>query len=141
MARATANDNARQKTYYESEVDRIAAAYGLPEYQYRQIRQSKDFMLKFYGEKIELDQMALAACMSRFHYIRLFQHVYGITPRQFLRDIRIGKAKELFKAGHAVAEVCYEIGYESVPTFSRAFKKGTGWSPAEYQRLHKSNRE
>src|SRR5690349_5228399 len=99
------NNTQKQKTYFEQEVERIAAQYGLPEYQYIQIRQSKHFMEKCYADKIELDKIALAACMSRFHYIRLFQLVYGTTPRQFLKDIRINKAKELIKKGTGVSQV------------------------------------
>lgn len=130
-----------QKTYYEQEIDRISAEHGLPEYQYIRIRQSKHFMEKFYADAIELDKMALAACMSRFHYIRLFQLVYGTTPRKFLRDIRIEKARDLIKQGHEITKVCMDVGYESLPTFSSAFKRGTGYSPKDYRQLHKSNLE
>ena len=61
------------KTFFEREVDRLNKEYGLPEYQYVYIRQSKAFMEKYYREKIELDEIAAAAFMSRFHYIRIFQ--------------------------------------------------------------------
>ncbi len=134
-------NTAKQKTYYELEVDRIASEFGLPEYLYIQIRQSKAFMEKFYAEKIELDKIASAACMSRFHYIRVFQQVYGTTPRQYLKDLRINKAKELIKKGIPATQVCFEVGYDSLPSFSTAFKKGTGFSPKAYQGLYKSNRE
>jgi AraC-like DNA-binding protein len=133
--------SATSKTFYAIEVERIAQQSGLPQYQYMQIRQSKDFMEQYYAEKIELNRIALAACMSRFHFIRLFQLVYGTTPRQFLKDLRINKAKVLIKEGLSVTQVCFEVGYESLPTFSSAFKKGTGCSPKEYQLLHKSNPE
>ena len=122
-------------------MERIASQLGLPEYYYKQIRQSKKFMEKFYSEKIELENIARAACMSRFHFIRLFQLVYGTTPRQYLKDLRINKAKGLIKQGIPVTRVCIEVGYESLPTFSNAFKKGTGLSPREYQSLYNSNRE
>ncbi|SEW51084.1 helix-turn-helix transcriptional regulator [Chitinophaga arvensicola] len=131
----------REKTYYELEVEKIAARYGLPEYQYIQVRQSKAFMEKCYAEKIELTQIAQAACMSRFHFIRLFQSVYGVTPRQYLRDVRIHKAMELFRKGIPVARVCYEVGYQSTSTFSGVFKRGTGLSPKEYLAQQNSNPE
>lgn len=131
----------KKKSYYETELERIAQEHYLPEYQYIRIRQSKVFMEKYYGDKIELDKMASAACMSRFHYIRLFQSIYGTTPRQFLRDIRMLRAKVLIKKGVSIAQVCMEVGYDSLPTFSTAFKKGTGYSPGQYQRLYNSNRE
>nr|WP_255723992.1 AraC family transcriptional regulator [Terrimonas ginsenosidimutans] len=98
-------------------------------------------MEKHYADKIELDQIAMAACMSRFHFVRVFQMIYGVTPRQYLKDVRINKAKALLKKGLDVTTVCYEVGYDSVPTFSSAFKRGTGLSPGRYQQWHKSNPE
>lgn len=130
-----------EKTYYELQIEKVEAQRGLPEYQYVQVRQSKAFMEKYYADKIMLDNMAKAACMSRYHFIRLFQTIYGTTPRQYLRDVRIHKAKELIKKGGAIAQVCYEVGYDSLPTFSSAFKKGTGHSPKKYQQLQHSNLE
>ena len=129
------------KTFYEQELERITKAHALPQHHYAYIRQSKAFMEKYHNEKIELNDIAAAAFMSRFHYIRIFQQVYGRTPRQFLKDLRIEKAKELLRKGHPVTEVCTSVGYDSVPTFSKVFKSGTGYSPKVYQDLNISNRE
>ena len=131
----------KPKTYYEQELERIAEEHFLPEYQYVQIRQSKAFIEKYHSEKIELEEMAAVAFMSRFHYIRIFQQVYGVTPRQYLRDLRISKAKELLKKGLPVTQVCYDVGYESLQTFSSTFKRGTGYSPKAYQKMNKRNLE
>jgi AraC-like DNA-binding protein len=133
--------NKDSKTFYEQEVERLMKEYGLPEHQYAFIRQSKAFMDKYHADKIELHNIAAAACMSRFHYIRIFGQVYGRTPRQYLRDLRIGKAKELLKKGHSVTQVCMDVGYESLPTFSKVFKQGTGYSPKAYQQLNIRNPE
>src|SRR5688500_11909445 len=85
----------KAKTFFETEVERLMKEYALPAHHYAFIRQSKAFMEKHHGNKIELNEIAAAACMSRFHYIRIFQQVYGRSPRQYLRDLRIEKAKEL----------------------------------------------
>ena len=98
-------------------------------------------MEKYYSDRVELNDLAKAAFMSRFHYIRIFQRIYGLTPRAYLRDLRIAKAKDLIKKGLSITHVCFEIGYESVPTFSSLFKKCTGYTPKEYQCLHNSNLE
>jgi AraC-like DNA-binding protein len=128
------------KTFFEQEVERIKA-HGLPEHYYAYIRQSKAFMEKYYHDKIELGEIASAAFMSRFHYIRTFKQVYGRTPRQYLRDLRIEKAKQLLKKGRSVTSVCFDVGYGSLPTFSKVFKRGTGYSPKAYQELNNSNLE
>jgi AraC-like DNA-binding protein len=131
----------KPKTYYEQEVERIAENLSLQKYHYIQVRQSKAFIKKYYSERIELEKMAAAAFMSRFHYIRIFQQIYGMTPRQYLRDLRISKAKELLQKGLPVAQVCFDVGYESLPTFSNTFKRGTGYSPTEYQKMNNRNLE
>lgn len=129
------------KTFYEQQVEKIYGQHGLHAYQYAMARQSKKFMEEHYARKIELKEIAAHACMSSFYYIRIFSKIYGLTPRQYLRDLRIHKAKELFKENIIVADVCYAVGYDSLPTFSTAFKRGTGYSPKEYIALHNSNRE
>nr|WP_281223011.1 AraC family transcriptional regulator [Photobacterium sanguinicancri] len=54
-------------------------------------------MEKYYAENIELNDLAKAAFMSRFHYARVFKKMYGVTPRNYLKDMRISKANALLK--------------------------------------------
>lgn len=122
------------KTFYEQELERLATLQPVKQYQYIQVRQSKAFMDRYYPEKIELDRIAAAACMSRFHYIRLFQQIYGTTPRAYLKDLRIRKAKQLLENNTPVKDACYYVGYASIPTFTNAFKEGFGISPAQYKK-------
>ena len=129
------------KTYFETELDRIFKERYLPEHYYVQVRQSKSFMEKYLSDKIELEKIASTAFMSRFHYIRIFKKVYGLSPRQYLRDLRMNKGKELLRKGISISQVCFDVGYDSLPTFCNAFKKATGYSPKEYQMLNKSNPE
>jgi AraC-like DNA-binding protein len=129
------------KTYFELQLDRLVKEHYLPEYYYVQVRQSKSFMEKYLSEKIELEKIASTAFMSRFHYIRIFKRVYGLSPRQYLKDLRLNKGKELLKQGLNISQVCFDVGYDSLPTFCNAFKKATGYSPKEYQNLNKSNLE
>lgn len=130
-----------KKTLYERELERLADEDEVAEYQYQLIRQSKAFMEQNYSDKIELESIARSAHLSRFHFIRLFKKIYGTTPRQFLRDIRIAKAKALLKAGLSVTRVCFQVGYESLPTFSAAFKRGTGRSPRSFRDVYNRNPE
>jgi AraC-like DNA-binding protein len=129
------------KTWFEMQIDQLLKEHYLPEYYYVQVRQSKSFMEKYLSEKIELKKIASTAFMSRFHYARIFKRVYGRSPRQYLKDLRLNRGRDLLKQGLNISEVCVEVGYDSLPTFCNAFKKATGYSPGEYQNLNKSKPE
>ncbi|ENQ8702304.1 helix-turn-helix transcriptional regulator [Vibrio harveyi] len=113
----------RPKTFYEQEIDRVYSEIPLSPKQYLLIRQSKAFMEKHHSENIELNDLAKAAFMSRFHYVR------------------IKKAKVLLKEGHSITDTCFQVGYESLTTFSSVFRKSTGYSPKAFQKIYKSNLE
>ena len=131
----------QNKTFFEQEVDRIYGEDPLRPEQYVQVRRSKHFMEENFADRIALDDLSEAASMSRYHYVRMFRRIYGLTPRAYLRDLRISESKRLIKKGLPITQVCFEVGYESVTTFSSVFKKCTGYSPKGYQQLNKSNLE
>lgn len=131
----------KPKSLYESEVERLYSDDLFRSKQFAHIRQSKLYMDNYHAEKIELDDLAKSAFMSPSHYARTFQKIYGQTPRVFLRDYRISRAKALLAQGMAITEVCHSVGYESLPTFSAVFKKCCGQTPRDYQQANKSNPE
>lgn len=133
--------SSKAKSFYEQQVEQLYDDISLRPKQYALIRQSRAFMEKSYSTKLELDDLAKIAFMSRFHYVRIFKQVYGVTPKQYLQEMRVSKAKDLLKSGRTITEICFEVGYESVPTFSAVFKKMTGHSPKSYQLKHLSNLE
>jgi len=120
-------------SFYEAELERIYHELPFRQEQFAQLRQSKVFMEKHYGSKLVIDALADKAAMSRFHFIRVFKAMYGVSPMTYLRDLRIAKAKCLLQKGFSVTDVCFEVAYESLPSFSTAFKKCTGYTPREYQ--------
>jgi AraC-like DNA-binding protein len=64
-------------------------------YLYRRIVQAKLFIDSKYADKIDLDNISDEACFSKFHFIRLFNSIYGKTPHQYLTFVRIEKAQQL----------------------------------------------
>lgn len=123
-----------QENFYEAQIDRIYDETPVRAEHYEYIKQSRAFMLQHYFEQLDLDALAKSAFMSRFHYVRVFQRVYGVTPRAYLRDIRIEKAKSLLRQDLPITQVCFDIGYESISTFSSVFKKCVGCTPKQYAR-------
>jgi AraC-like DNA-binding protein len=103
-------------------------------YLYKRIVQAKLYMDEHFHEDINLGMIAGAAYFSNFHFIRLFRQAYDRTPHQYLIFLRIGKAKELLRApNQSVADICFEVGFESVTSFTSLFKRATGFTPAAYR--------
>ncbi len=103
-------------------------------YLVRRVVQAKLFIDEHYAEHLDLENISDEACFSKFHFIRLFRNVYGKTPHQYLTTVRIEKAKILLTKNIPVSEVCYDVGFESLSSFSGLFRKLTGRSPSEYMR-------
>ena len=101
-------------------------------YLYRRVVQAKLFIDEKYFEKIDLHNIADEAYFSKFHFIRLFKKIYGTTPHQYLKLVRIEKAKQLLKDNVPVTETCYAVGCESASSFSGLFKGVVGVSPSVY---------
>ena len=72
--------------------------------------------------------------MSPYHFIRRFAAAFGETPHQFRTRERMTAAQRLLARGHSVTEVCLEVGFASLGSFSSLFTRQIGISPAAYQR-------
>jgi AraC-like DNA-binding protein len=102
---------------------------------YQRIVTAKIFIDENYGEPIDLESISQRAFISRFHFHRLFTHIYRKTPHQYLTQKRIGKAKELLAENKPVGDVCNEVGFESIGSFSILFKKEIGFAPQYYRNM------
>src|SRR5262245_52643702 len=97
---------------------------------YQRIIAAKLYIDENYHEPIGLDDISKNACLSRFHFHRLFTKIYKVTPHQYLTQKRIDKAKDLLgKEELSVTEVCNNVGFESIGSFSTLFKKEIGFPP------------
>ena len=127
-------------TFYRDEVARLNKALYPHDDLTRQIIDAKLYIDKHFSEDINLDKIVNKALVSKFHFIRLFKKYYGRTPNQYLREVRIDKAKSFLQKGNSIDEVCNAIGFASKTSFIGLFKKMTGLTPMAYQNK-KSNFE
>jgi len=94
-------------------------------YLYRRIVKAKLFIDERFTEAIDLNNIADQAHFSKFHFIRLFKSVYGLTPKGYLISKRIDAAMQHLVEGFTVTETCLMVGWESPTSFAAMFKKMT----------------
>jgi AraC-like DNA-binding protein len=95
---------------------------------------ARAFINECYQEPLDLDQISQQACLSRYHFLRLFREEFSTTPHQYLIDRRIEKAKELLRHRRlTVTDVCMEVGFQSLGSFSTLFRQRVGDAPINYR--------
>ena len=102
---------------------------------YQRIASAKIYIDKNFQEDIDLEVISQQAFLSRFHFHRLFTNIYRKTPHQYLTKKRLEKARDLLSENKAVMEVCNEVGFESIGSFSVLFKKEIGFAPTYYRNM------
>ena len=78
---------------------------------YKRLHRAKDFIDASFRESIDLDKLAQVACLSKYHFLRVFKAIFKIPPHQYIQQKRLEKAYELLKKGEAVQAVCWEVGF------------------------------
>jgi AraC-like DNA-binding protein len=118
------------------EIDALPAARASTrEELYRRLQRARDFAEASLGRAITLDDIAKIACLSPTHLLRTFRQLFGETPHRYLVRRRLEHAAELLAASdRSVTEVCLEVGYESLGSFSSLFRRRYGISPDRYRR-------
>ena len=88
---------------------------------------------------LSIAELAREAQISPFHFIRQFAAVFGVTPHQFRIQARLDVARHLLAAGqHSVTDVCMEVGFSSLGSFSALFARKVGEPPSAYRRRVRS---
>lgn len=103
---------------------------------YTRIVAAKLYIDEHFREPIDLETISREACISRFHFHRLFTRIYHKTPHQYLTQKRIGLARELLAERQlSVGQICHCVGFESMGSFSDLFKKEIGLGPRLYRNI------
>ena len=107
----------------------------------RRLCRARSFIDECYDLPIDLSEISRQACLSRYHFLRLFREAFETTPHQYLIQRRIEKAKELLITGRfSVTDVCFEVGFESLGSFSALFRRWVGDAPINYREREMTSR-
>jgi AraC-like DNA-binding protein len=87
-----------------------------------------------YAEPLDIDALARAAHVSRWHFVRSFHRAFGETPHQYLLSRRMERAAALLRTtDHSVGRICADVGLSSVGSFTSSFKRTYGCTPTAYR--------
>jgi AraC-like DNA-binding protein len=101
----------------------------------RKLCQVRDLMRDCLVEELTLADLSQEAELSEWHFLRAFRAAFGETPHAFLSRLRLERAKALLTvSSRPVTEICFDVGFTSLGSFSTKFRKQVGLSPAEYRR-------
>jgi len=101
---------------------------------FRQLCRARDLLADIRSPGVSVIQAAHAAGLSPFHFIRRFEAAFGETPHQFRTRERLAAAQRLLAHGRSVTDVCLDVGFSSLGSFSTLFARRLGISPGRYQR-------
>jgi AraC-like DNA-binding protein len=102
---------------------------------FRRLCRARDLLREPREPSPSIAELAREVEISPFHFIRQFEAVFGVTPHQFRIQSRLDTAKLLLALGqHSVTDVCMEVGFSSLGSFSALFTQRIGEPPSAYRR-------
>jgi AraC-like DNA-binding protein len=100
----------------------------------KHLRRAKDLVDRSYAEPLDVAALARHAHVSPSHFSRRFKAAFGETPYRYVLTRRIERAQELLRnTDLAVTDICLEVGFASLGSFSSAFTRVAGTTPTAYR--------
>jgi AraC family transcriptional regulator len=102
----------------------------------RRLQRVLDYIEASLKADIRLEELAAQACLSPFHFSRLFREATGLSPHRYVIDRRVQAARqELARNNLSLVEIALEFGFGSQANFTRVFRKATSLTPGQYREL------
>ena len=102
--------------------------------QNRRMLRARDEMDRAYAEPLDIERLAKIAFVSESHFIRTFKATFGETPHRYLQRRRVERAMFLLgQTDRSITDICLDVGFQSLGTFSRTFRDIVGESPTQYR--------
>jgi len=100
----------------------------------RRLLRARDLIDRCYADALDIEAMARSVHLSRAHFIRSFRSTFGETPHRYLQRRRIERAMALLRdTDRPITEICLDVGFVSLGSFSKTFNEIVGSSPTVYR--------
>ena len=95
---------------------------------------ARDTMDRAFAQPLDVRALARVAHVSPAHFSRQFRATFGEPPHRYLQRRRVERAMELLReTDRSVTDICFDVGFNSLGTFSRTFRAVGGESPSSYR--------
>ena len=102
---------------------------------FRKLCEARDLLREVSDDAPTIEDVAQAIGMSRAHFARQFEALFGLPPHQYRIKARLDLARDLLARGdRSVTTVCLDVGFSSLGSFSRLFTRRVGETPSAYRR-------
>lgn len=133
-----ANDLARLAHFYQI-FNKLSNSYKSPTKQENRslswLQQGLDYIQIHYAEGITVERVSAYVGVERTHFTKQFSKVYGLSPIQYMQDLKMKEAKHLLSnTDFSLTEIANSVGYPDIFSFSKAFKKHLGVPPTQFRR-------
>jgi AraC-like DNA-binding protein len=103
----------------------------------RRLLRARDAMDRAYAEPLDVGAVAAVACLSEAYFIRSFRATFGETPHRYLQRRRVERSMFMLReTDRMVTDICLDVGFGSLGTFSRTFREIVGETPSAYRAGH-----
>jgi AraC-like DNA-binding protein len=103
----------------------------------RRLLRARDAMDRAYARPLDVRAVAAVAHISEAHFIRSFRACFGETPHRYLQRRRVERSMFLLReTERSITDICLDVGFSSLGTFSRTFRDIVGEAPSRYRDLH-----
>src|SRR5512132_1473547 len=100
----------------------------------RRMLRARDAMDRDYAKPLDIPTLARIAHVSEAHFIRVFRAVFGETPHHYLQRRRVERSMFLLReTERSITDVCLDVGFNSLGTFSRTFSEIVCLTPTAYR--------
>jgi AraC-like DNA-binding protein len=100
----------------------------------RRMLRSRDAIDRAYAQPLDIRELANVASVSEAHFIRTFRATFGETPHRYLQRRRVERAMFLLReTKRTITDICLDVGFTSLGTFSRTFREIVGVNPTDYR--------
>jgi transcriptional regulator GlxA family with amidase domain len=100
----------------------------------RRMLRARDAMDRTFAEPLDIPCLARIADVSQAHFIRTFRATFGETPHRYLQRRRVERAMFLLRSSdRSITDICFDVGFNSLGTFSRTFQDIVGEPPSVFR--------